>query len=351
MHIVAASDLYELRLEGIAPGGDALGRFEGKPVFVEGGAPDETVYCRITEDHKSWARAELLEIIEPSPVRTGVFCAFYGVCGGCNLQHIDYDAQIRAKTAILTENITRIGGFCSPKPEVFPSPPQEYRNRMQFHCIRQPAHGEKKISFGLKGRASGNIAAVSDCPVADSGIRELLQGNGKAIRLPPEKDRFNVYSRDGLFLNEGGIHRGKTSLLGREIVLDAGVFFQSNGIMLEKLISQLLEIAAASDRSLPLVDLYSGVGTFAAFLGGMFPKVSLVEENKQALAIARENLNGIDADFFACRDTDWVRETGLQPCGCRSAAIWSCSGTGVLAGGKRAVCSGLCVLRSRGAGA
>ncbi|MDR1839496.1 MAG: TRAM domain-containing protein [Treponema sp.] len=304
---MAIGEVLKLHLENIAPGGDALGRIDGKPVFVETGAPDETVLCRVTEERKTWARAELLEIIEKSPVRIGGTCAFYGKCGGCNLQHIDYDTQLSAKTAILKDSILRIGGFQPPDIEVFPSPPWEYRNRMQFHCFRQSAKGEDGMKFGQMGRRSGEITAVSDCPVAESAIRELLKSGGKALPLPPEKDRFTVFSCGGTFLSEGGIQRGKINLLEKEIALDAGVFFQSNIVMLEKLILKLRETAESADRNLPMADLYCGVGTFALFLGEMFPKTFLAEENKTAVSIARENLKGMDAEFFALRDTDWEK--------------------------------------------
>jgi len=303
---MAKDEVFRLHLESIAPGGDALGKIEGKPVFVEGGAPDETVLCRVTEERKTWARAELLEIIEKSPARIGETCVFYGKCGGCNLQHIDYDAQLLAKTAILQDSILRIGGLQPPEIEVFPSPPWEYRNRMQFHCLRQKAKSEQAV-FGMKGRGSGEIITVSDCPVAERAIRELLKEGSKTLPLPLEKDRFTVFSCGGVFLSEGGIQRGKINLLEREIVLDAGVFFQSNIVMLEKLIKKLREVAAASDHSLPMADLYCGVGTFALFLGEMFPKIVLAEENKTAVSIARENLKGRDTEFFALRDTDWTQ--------------------------------------------
>ena len=291
---MATGDVYKLRLESIAPGGAALGRFEGKPVFVEGGAPDETVLCRTVEEHKTWARAELLEIVEASCFRTAPICGFYGVCGGCNLQHISYDAQIAAKTAILKDQFSRIGGFSPPEPEIFASPPWEYRNRMQFHCFRQIAKRENSPKFGLMGRRSGEIIAVSDCPIAEPGIRELLRRGAMTLPLPPEKDRFTVFSAGSSLLSEGGVQQGRINLLEREILLDAGVFFQSNIVMLEKLILGLREISKGADRNLPMADLYCGVGTFAIFLGGLFPKTILAEENKKAVSLARENLKGRD---------------------------------------------------------
>jgi 23S rRNA (uracil1939-C5)-methyltransferase len=301
---MAEGDVCRIYLESIAPLGDAIGRIEGKPVFVEGGAPQETVLCRITGEHRTWARAQLLEIVEPSPARTDKTCAYYGKCGGCNLQHIDYEAQIAAKASILTEHFKTIGGFSPPMPEVVPSPPWEYRNRAQFHCLRQRAKSESP-SFGMKGRGSGEIIAVSDCPVASAGIRELLRGGGH-IPMPPEKDRFTVFSAGELLLSEGGLERGKINLLEKEITVDAGVFFQSNLVMLEKLIAELRSCCKAQRDEL-MADLYCGVGTFALFLGDAYAKTFLAEENKRAVSIARENLKGINGEFFALRDTEWER--------------------------------------------
>jgi len=85
------------------------------------------------------------------------------------------------------------------------------------------------------------------------------------------------------------------------------VFFQSNCTMLEKLILELLKTAEGVNRNLPMADLYCGIGTFAFFLAGMFPKVILAEENKSAVSHARENLKGVNAELFALRDTDWQK--------------------------------------------
>ena len=101
--------------------------------------------------------------------------------------------------------------------------------------------------------------------------------------------------------------------MDRELVLDAGVFFQSNGMMLEKLAADLREIASGIDgaaKKLPLADLYCGVGTFAAFLGELFPHIDLVEENKTALSLACENLSRmgmVNSAFYAQRSEHWAQ--------------------------------------------
>jgi 23S rRNA (uracil1939-C5)-methyltransferase len=232
------------------------------------------------------------------------------------LQHLNYPSQLAAKTQILKDTFYRIGGFHPPEPQVFPSNPWEYRNRVQLHCI-------KRRQYGMKAKKSGEIIPVADCPIADPGIRNFLKGEGdQSFSPPPEKDRFTVYARGGLFLGEGGTLRGKTQILDRELVLDAGVFFQSNGMMLEKLVTDLREIAvgAGAIRNLPMADLYCGVGTFAVFLGEFFPHADLVEENKTALALARENflqISGgntpaVSAGYFAQRGEDWVKNADCR---------------------------------------
>jgi len=305
--------LFKAEIREIAAGGAGLARIDGKNVFIEGTVPGETVLCRITEERGSWAQAELLEIPEASPDRVRPACGFYGVCGGCNLQHMSYPAQLAAKTGILKGAFIRIAGFCPSEPAVSPCDPWEYRNRMQFHAIRQFDKTQPDAFCGLKARKSGAVVPVSDCPVADPGIRGLLRdkgGGAKGILVSPGKDRVTVYARNGLLLSEGGVSRGRTRILEKELALDAGVFFQSNGAMLEKLVSDLREIAAGltgAGRNLPMADLCCGVGTFAAFLGEFFPGVDMVEENRAALALARENLAPLgSANFYAKRIEEWA---------------------------------------------
>jgi 23S rRNA (uracil1939-C5)-methyltransferase len=116
-----------------------------------------------------------------------------------------------------------------------------------------------------------------------------------------------VYSRFTTFLSEGGLHRGRVSLLDQELLLDAGVFFQSNGIMLEFLIQDLRRYAQEADTSLPMADLYCGVGTFAVFLQDLFPRMDLVEQNPLALSLARENVRGKGLRYAALSSDQWVK--------------------------------------------
>jgi 23S rRNA (uracil1939-C5)-methyltransferase len=158
---------------------------------------------------------------------------------------------------------------------------------------------------GFKGQNSGQIIPLKDCPVADPGIRRAL---GEQSLLPPlGQDRFTVYSRFSTFLCEGGHCRGWVALLDRELLLDARVFFQSNAVMLERLIQDLRRYAQEADPALPMADLYCGVGVLSAFLTDRFPQMDLVEQNPSALALARENVRGDRVRYGAVKSESWVK--------------------------------------------
>jgi 23S rRNA (uracil1939-C5)-methyltransferase len=307
---MAIGELFGAPVEGIASGGAGVLSLRGKRVFMDLAVPGDLVAGRIIRESPNWAQAELLAVESPSPLRVEPRCPLFGTCGGCSLQCLAYEAQVAEKTRILRDAFVRLGRV--PLPEetpLLPSPPWEYRNRVQLH------RNSRGGAPGFKARRSGAVVPASDCPVADPGIRAAL---GEIAALPgPASDRFTLYARKGVLLSDGLIRgktlrRGAVPLRDRELCLDAGVFFQSNGIMLERLIEDLIGAAAGADRSLPMADLYCGVGVFAAFLGALFPRSDLVEENGAAIALARENTRGLKTELFAQTVDVWARNRGMD---------------------------------------
>jgi 23S rRNA (uracil1939-C5)-methyltransferase len=311
---------FTATVESIASNGAGVAHMEGMTVFIEAAAPGDRVLARITGLHRTWAEGSIETIEAPSPFRVSPGCAYYGRCGGCSLQHLSYEGQLDAKIRILRDAFTRIGGFTGPGvppegaqsddtlPEIdaVPSPAWAYRNRVQLHRL---SHGAP----GFKGRGSGDIIPVTDCPVADPGIRRLLaeaggaEGGREAAPLP-HKSRFTVYSRGEVLLIEGGAaSKGRVRLFDRPINLDAGVFFQSNARMQEALINGVLAAAEQADGG-QAADLYAGVGVFAMFLRDRFSRLRLVEENPAARALARENLGNPEADLFAGTVESWAAQ-------------------------------------------
>src|SRR5690349_24939012 len=97
-----------LELTGVAHGGEAIGRHEGRVVFVPYGLPGETVVAEITQDKADFARAEIVEIVDAAPERVTAPCAYFGACGGCQWQHASYEAQLQFKRGIVAEQLRRI---------------------------------------------------------------------------------------------------------------------------------------------------------------------------------------------------------------------------------------------------
>jgi 23S rRNA (uracil1939-C5)-methyltransferase len=106
----------ELRLDGIAHGGEALGRERGRVVFVPFAIPGERVRVELLEEKPRWARARLLEVLEPSPDRVDPPCPYFGheKCGGCQWQHITYERQASLKQDILADQLRRLGHIAEP---------------------------------------------------------------------------------------------------------------------------------------------------------------------------------------------------------------------------------------------
>jgi 23S rRNA (uracil1939-C5)-methyltransferase len=321
-------------VEGIAPGGDGIVRWRGRRLLMSFTAPGDRVVGRLLEED----RAELVELEEASPLRAVPVCPLYGTCGGCSLQHLSYEAQLAEKVRILKESFRPAGmSEMLPGIRVVPSPPYEYRNRFTFHRVpqedRRPTlrrFPRGKVSggpagkplsagtgpvVGLKGRKSSLIVPVPDCPAADPAVRNALAGG--RIRPPPEKDRFTVYGRGELLLCEGGRRRGTVSILGKDIRMDGSVFFQSNALMLEALMGDLAALIGGME-DMPAADLYAGVGTFAAFLGDRFSRLDLLEADKRALTLARENMESLAKSrsrsgsfrYFPMTDDRWVKTMG-----------------------------------------
>jgi 23S rRNA (uracil1939-C5)-methyltransferase len=305
---MAIGDTFSAVVERLTLGGRGLVRLEGRSVFVSGTAAGDRIIGRITAEKNSWAEGELTGLIEASPQRVEPLCPVSGTCGGCQLQHLSYEAQLEAKKTILLDTLSRhienLDRDSLPELNIIPSAPWEYRNRVSFHAIRS----NKGPKVGFKAQKSSEIIPIPDCPVADPAIRSLLQSGG--LIPPVDRDRFTLYGRGDLLLGAGR-SRGEITLLDRTLTLDAECFFQSNAALLEKCAAELRFIAEGAPS--PMADLYAGVGTFSVFLGDMFSSIDLVEENPKALELARHNLRARPRPPGAVPDTMVPDTVGREP--------------------------------------
>lgn len=191
-------DFATLRIDAIVAGGDGIARHpDGYVVFVPRTAPGEAVEVEYTETQKQWRRARLSRVLEPSPHRRPPPCAHYDYCGGCQLQHLEYDAQVEAKSGIVGDALRRIGKLDVDAVEVERSPREfEYRNRVSFVVLR--AGGDCVGGYHALGHPD-RVIDVDYCPLAEPAINSAWQslraGWGPGASLLPGGDELRVTLR------------------------------------------------------------------------------------------------------------------------------------------------------------
>ncbi|MDR1317219.1 MAG: TRAM domain-containing protein [Spirochaetales bacterium] len=296
-----------IQVEKIASGGAGLGRLNGKVVFIPYTLPGETVRVQIVREKKDYARAQVLEIIKASPLRREPECPLFGLCGGCDFQHTDYEEQKNIKLRMVQETFKRIGRV-EPGEILFEqSAPFGCRSRVQLH--RTP---DGELPWGFKKAASDECVPVRHCPAAVPEINDFLAGEaGKAAGRDfhggsdgssgSGGGRIHVFGSGGrtAFRKDDEI---RLTLCGKDIVFSPECFFQSNIPLLEKLIGRAFNGLSGS-RAL---DIYGGVGTFAAFLEDRFRNVISIEENPLSSSYARRNLNPDTTRVFTGSVEDWI---------------------------------------------
>lgn len=158
-----------LSIERIVTGGDGIARHgDGRVVFVPRTAPGDVVEVEYVEEHRQWLRARPVRVLEPGPHRREPSCPWYASCGGCQLQHIAYEAQLRAKQDIVADSLRRLGKFEIDAPEIARSPREfGYRNRITL-VLRRHAGGTA-VGYHSLARPS-ELVTVDRCPLAEESI-------------------------------------------------------------------------------------------------------------------------------------------------------------------------------------
>ena len=286
--------MSEFRIAKLVAGGDGLAFDGGKAVFIAGVLPGERVEARVTERRKDFDRARLVKVIDPSPSRVLPACSLAGECGGCDWMHISYEEQLRQKVSLVRETLRRTGGIEIDVLEIEPSRPLASRNRAQLH-----RDGEGRL--GYMAAAAHRIVPVRTCPIVVPGIEAFFAGVEKA---PEGLDRFTVFSDGAGAAAEGRDEERDLSVVvrGKRIQLSVGCFFQSNLMMLEKLVPVVVDGLSGATAA----DLYCGVGLFASFLAPHFSRVICVESSGMSIGYARRNVGGEQNEFHPMSAESWL---------------------------------------------
>ncbi len=334
--------MIEIELTDLAHGGDAVGRHEGRAVFIPGGIPGEVVRAELTEERRAYARAQIVEIVRASPDRVTPRYPDLSETGGFQWQHLAYPAQLVWKSRILRQLLIRLGKV--PNPPVQPtqgmpagSDVWRYRTVAQFAVGLDGAIGFRKV-------ASHDVLDMTECPIVHPLLDEIYQGvrawllerwgekvgqhierftvrvaatpatpdSAQAllsVEARPAADLSTVHGPQGLaealmavvpglagvviVVLAGG--RGRVivgqdhvieQVLGHPFRISAGSFFQVNATQTPALVQRAISLIHPR-RTETILDGYSGVGLFSVFLSERAARVVAVESQPSAVADAR----------------------------------------------------------------
>lgn len=311
----------QLELTAVAHGGEAIGRLDGRVVFVPQGLPGEDVVVELVQDKRDFARGQIVEILRASTERVAPPCPYFlAGCGGCQWQHAAYPFQLQGKQQIVAEQLRRIGGFEDAQRHVLPTigmaDPWYYRNHARFTVGRR----DGELCFTRTGTRS--LMRIDHCWIMQPPVNATLERlQGRLPSFPAHQLSIRVGANTGDQLvspalpDDLGVPSGQTELheelLGRRFRVAGAAFFQVNtrrevrelptgaerfghlvaddGVSIAELL-----ILIALDRLDPqpddlVVDAYSGVGTFAALIAPLVREVVGIEESPAAVKDARNN--------------------------------------------------------------
>jgi 23S rRNA (uracil1939-C5)-methyltransferase len=339
---LAPGDIVEIACTDlIAKTGQAVGRSGGMVVYVLGPVPGERARVRIESVKAKYAVAELVELLDRSADRVEPFCAVFGVCGGCQVQHLAYPAQLLWKRGIVENALRRLGGIAGARVG-FPigmDDPRAYRNKMAL--VVSPGAPDATPSFGFYAARTHDVVPIEACPIVMPQLDRTIAGLWAAARAPETARAFSgarhVVARAGRASGEEVISltterassvlpalaaavadklpgvvgisnsseppsenavmgRRNVTVFGQSEMTEeiAGIrfrvspasFFQVNSDMVGKIFAYLARHVNGKRR---IIDLYCGAGTFSLFFAKHGARVVGIEENPHAVREARAN--------------------------------------------------------------
>jgi 23S rRNA (uracil1939-C5)-methyltransferase len=338
-----AGERLELDFHDLLANGQAVGRHAGLVVFCFGPLPGERALVQISDVKPKYAVAGLIQLLVESPERAEPFCPVFGECGGCQIQHWAYPAQLAWKKRVVVNALERIGGFrdVDVNDTAGMAAPRNYRNKMSLVV----AHEGERTQLGFYRQRSHDVVPIDACPI----VLPQLSGYVKALQHPPGPDAARAIASSRHIVARASLEgsavvtlttdrpsdeaeraapdllaalpgsSGLTNsydlgsanaILGKRQRLLAGnaeieetidglryrvsssSFFQVNTNVVARIFEYL---DARAPRAGRVLDLYCGVGTFSLFFARRGADVLGIEESAGAIEEARANaeLNGL----------------------------------------------------------
>lgn len=307
---------FPLKLTDMAHGGSALGRDRnGRTIFVRYAIPGETITVQVDGERagkKGFSRGELIDIRQPSPDRVAPTCPHFGRCGGCHLQHMAYPAQLRAKRAVVQDQLQRLGGF--KQIDIQPTLPHPQPYGYRYEMVLSPT-AEGKLGYWFPGERA--VRPIDTCPIMQPRLLELLQdidlelpglrklslrlGDDDALLAALEVDDVEppqletdfplsvaIVLPDNTAASLVGDFYTVQQVKGRDFRVSSGIYLYPSPVMAGAMIDTVLAYAADSTN---VLEIHSGAGVITAFLAQMATNVAAVEVNPDAVADAAVNLD------------------------------------------------------------
>lgn len=358
----------EVEITGLTHEGKGVGRIDGKVVFVTEALPGEKVLCKVIKDRKSFLEGDLLEVIKSNPKRIKPGCEVIGDCGGCQLQHAQYQEQLRLKTNLVDDALQRIGNLSGYELQdtIGMEQPWGYRNKVVF----QVGKVNGRIKLGFFKQKSKELVPYTKCALLDENVQKVAEDVESLLNKIDQIDakvarillRRSLKSGEMLlgfitttatpnlndiakkliekysdlksivqnFVDNSSEPWGsKTVLLaGREYIteqlkdityrISAASFFQINSLQAETLYEKVLQFSEIKGNEI-VWDLYCGTGSISLFLAKDSRHVYGIESVKKAVEDAKENakINDIANVTFlagkAERESMKLIDKGIRP--------------------------------------
>ncbi len=374
---VERGGIYEIEITSLGHSGEGVGRYHGFTVFVPGALPGEKVAVTAEVVKQHYAKARLDAVLAPSPDRVAPRCAAYARCGGCQLQHLSYRAQLAAKRQTVVDAVTRIGKLDGVvvHPTIGAAEPWHYRNKMQFPvglaggrlavgCFASGSHDIVDIDdCHIQHAANNAVARAARAALAGLGIPPYDEKSGRGVvrhvlgrvgtasgevmavivtatnELPRRAEVIAALRREvpGLASVVHNVNPARTNVIlgrrtatvwGEDTITDrlgdfifrvsARSFFQVNTAQAEVLYGKAEEYAGLTGAE-TVIDAYCGTGTITLFLARRAAKVYGIEVVADAIADARANAvaNGVGNVEYIVGDAVEVmpklRAQGVRP--------------------------------------
>lgn len=340
-----------VNIEKLSNLGFGIAKFDGFVIFVENACPGDKLKVKITKLNKNWANAQIVEIIEKSKHRIEPFCAMQGVCGGCQLQFIDYDYQLQLKKEIIEDALKSIGGIAVEVREPIASPENlHYRHKVQYPIAQTKV--SKRILAGYFKPKSHDIVNIKCCTIQPEICDEIIEfirnsafdyavsgydekkhvGDLRHVVIRVSKatgkvlvtlvvnsskifDRLkdfaqNLYDnfkdvsgvcvnfnskKTNVIMGENtelvvGKNFVKERILDKTFRVGPKTFFQVNPQSAENIFAFVKNYINDNFQNPTVLDAYAGVTSFGITVSDICKKVVSVEENKDSVSLAEETI-------------------------------------------------------------